>query len=109
MMSLWMPALDINRGYGRVSPRLERAVALQGSGCLQAPDQDRLARAIALITHGVELGLLGQDQHCPMLFLQVGPSGFKPPNQAELVWSGQPAPDRKDRERFALYRLNDKK
>ena len=109
MMSLWLPALDINRGYGKVSPRLERAVALQGSGCLQAPDQDRLARAIALITHGVELGLLGQDQHCPLLFLQVGPSGFKPPNQAELVWSGQPAPDRKDRERFALYRLNDKK
>jgi 4-amino-4-deoxy-L-arabinose transferase-like glycosyltransferase len=108
MMSLWMPALDINRGYNHLLPRLERA-ALAVGGCIRTAPDDRTSRALVLASQRLTLGALGRDQDCGLLLTQVGPQSIPTPPGAKLIWTGQRAADRKDRERYLLYRLTDKK
>jgi len=109
MMSLWMPALDINRGYNHLLPKLERVVLSQSTNCVQTLAEDRTSRALVLVSQKLKLVPIGQDQDCPLLLMQVGPAGQRPPAHAKLIWTGQRAADRKDRERYLLYRLTDKK
>jgi hypothetical protein len=108
MMSLWMPALDINRGYNHLLPRLERA-ALGVGDCIQTAADDRTSRALVMASQRLQLGSIGQDQQCGLLLVQVGPQLAAAPSGAKLIWTGQRAADRKDRERYLLYRLTDRK
>jgi hypothetical protein len=108
MMSLWMPALDINRGYNHLLPRLERA-AMGVGGCIQTAADDRTSRALVMASQRLQLGSIGQDQQCGLLLVQVGPHLAAAPSGAKLIWTGQRAADRKDRERYLLYRLTDRK
>jgi hypothetical protein len=109
MMTLWMPALDINRGYNHLTPRLERAVSAEPASCIRTAPDDRTSRALVLASQRLSLGEIGQDQDCRLLMVQVGPEPAQAPAGGQLIWTGQRAADRKDRERYLLYRLTDKK
>lgn len=109
MMSLWMPALDINRGYNHLLPRLERAVSAEQNACIRTAPDDRTSRALVLASQKLRLGEVGRDQDCGLLMVQVGAVAPQPPAGAKLIWTGQRAADRKDRERYLLYRLTDRK
>jgi hypothetical protein len=109
MMTLWMPALDINRGYNHLTPRLERAVSAEPASCIRTAPDDRTSRALVLASQRLSLGETGQDQDCKLLMVQVGPEPAQAPAGGQLIWTGQRAADRKDRERYLLYRLTDKK
>jgi len=62
-----------------------------------------------LVSLTLSLGETGQDQDCRLLLVQVGPEPAQTPAGGQLIWTGQRAADRKDRERYLLYRLTDKK
>ncbi|MEY3572484.1 MAG: hypothetical protein RJA77_399, partial [Pseudomonadota bacterium] len=47
MMTLWLPALDLYRGYGRIADGLRVSVA-KGPGCIQTLPEDRVSQAVVL-------------------------------------------------------------
>ncbi|MEY2775955.1 MAG: hypothetical protein RLY30_53 [Pseudomonadota bacterium] len=108
MMTLWLPALDLYRGYGRIAERLSIVVD-QNPGCIQTLPTDRVSQAL-VVAHqiaplrpaGCQYLLVSHDH------LESEASGRATPeiDPASAVWSDTRLPNRLDRERFTLYGLD---
>ena len=103
MMTLWLPALDLYRGYGRVAQGLRSTLA-SAPGCIQTLSDDRVSQSIVvahqiapLRASGCEYLLVSEDH-------RDGSHGADLP-PARLVWSDTRLANRLDRERFSLYAL----
>lgn len=110
MMALWLPALDVNRGFHPLSDQLNRALeqALPGhsaptlarwpgapNACVSVPAGDTPARLLLLATTSARLGRPGEP--CPLRF-QTSPAA----DQRLEIWSGTRPTDRQGRERYVL-------
>jgi hypothetical protein len=110
MMTLWMPALEVNRGHRPVSDELNAAVsdawvrlgypASDARACISVPAGDTSARLLVLATVSSRIGT--PSAACP-LTVRTTPAG---PNES-VLWSGSRATDRTGRERYVLL-LTDK-
>lgn len=110
MMTLWMPALEINRGHRPVSDELNAAVsaawvqlgyqASDARACISVPEGDTSARLLVLATVSSRIGT--PSAACP-LTVRTTPAA---PDDT-LLWSGSRATDRDSRERYVLL-LTDK-
>lgn len=108
MMTLWLPALDLYRGYGRVAEGLQRAIEPHPA-CIQTLPSDRVSQAV-VVAH--QIAPLGQSQ-CGYLLVSHDHLEDHPSVQLDTdtgaltaVWSDTRLPDRLDRERFTLYSLD---
>jgi len=103
MMTLWLPALDLYRGYGRIADGLRASVA-RGSGCVQTLPQDRVSQAIVLAYQIAPL----RASDCPYLLVAHDHAESSPlhlTGLADPIWSDTRLQSRPDRERFSLYAL----
>jgi hypothetical protein len=109
MMTLWIPALEINRGHRPVSDELNAAVsaawarlgyqALDARACISVPRGDTAARLLVLATVSSRIGT--PSAACP-LTIRTTPAAL----DDTVLWSGSRATDRDSRERYVLL-LND--
>jgi len=109
MMTLWIPALEINRGHRPVSDELNAAVsaawarlgyrALDARACISVPSGDTAARLLVLATVSSRIGT--PSAACP-LTIRTTPAAL----DDTVLWSGSRATDRDSRERYVLL-LND--
>ena len=109
MMTLWIPALEINRGHRPVSDELNAAVsaawtrlgyqALDARACISVPSGDTAARLLVLATVSSRIGT--PSASCP-LTIRTTPAAL----DDTVLWSGSRATDRTSRERYVLL-LND--
>lgn len=104
MMTLWLPALDLYRGYGRITQGLRQTLA-NDSSCIQTLPEDRVSQAIVLAHQIAPLRSSG----CRFLLIShdhADTSHLHLTGLAEPVWSETRLQSRSDRERFSLYVLD---
>lgn len=110
MLSLWGPALEINRGYRPLSQALGQAIAaarqahpaaFSGADCIETDAQDQVSRALVL-AYG--LGRLGEPGQTCALHLQTIDRGPRPNESPPpgLVLEASRNSSRPQRERFQL-------
>lgn len=105
MMTLWLPALDLYRGYGRIAEGLQKAIAPAPS-CVQTLAQDRVSQALVVAHQIAPLRPSG----CGYLLVAHDYLEDNPTRHPDLlldptaaIWSDTRLPNRLDRERFTLY------
>lgn len=110
LTTLWLPAGDAARSYRPLALRLHDAIDRQGGGCVMAWNLDNGPRAAFGYFVGLQFQPVAQASQCPLLLIQDSPMFNRltePPAGWALAWEGRQNNDRRQRERFRLYRKPD--
>ena len=117
LTTLWLPGIQIIKGYeGSVSglnailhrnaEQMKRPIE---AACVATPENDTAAKLLVLATTDFSLANNGpyRKSACPFL-LRTEPTAQRqlPPNY-RLIWIGRRATERRERERYVLFRVEE--